>query len=158
MTDPVTVAEDIYYSVVMWGMSTRSESREVSVRDRGQETKKPMSPPEHELTAREALPADLVETVDELDAPALRHLSGYVNQRLRDSSEPIAEMIREEAGGEILDIDDRGTYTLVRKRPQSRDASEAGSQPVSVYHVRRKRRPDGGETLQWSFIGDIDDT
>lgn len=117
-----------------------------------------MSAPEDEPTAREALPDDLVETVDVLDVPALQRLSAYVDQRLADTREPIAEMIREEAKEEILDVDDRGAYTLVRKRPSGHDASEAGSQTVSVYHVRRKQQPDGEETLQWSFIGDVNDT
>lgn len=117
-----------------------------------------MSAPDDEPTAQEALPDELVETIDELDAPALRQLSTYVNQRLRDSTEPIAELIRGEAQGEILGIEDRGAYTLVRKRSPSQDGGESGPQPISVYHVTREILAGGEETLHWSFIGDVNDS
>ena len=111
-----------------------------------------MNPSEEEPTVPRTLPDELVESVDGLDAPVLRELSAYVERRLAVMSEPLPEMIREEASGEILDIEDRGAYTLVRKRsPTGEDP-----RPISVYHVSRQI-PTDDVTLHWSFIGDVHD-
>jgi rubrerythrin len=64
-------------------------------------------------------------------------------------------MIRAETEGEIVDIIDRGPYTLVRKYPTSRDSSTTYPQPLSLYRVKREKRLNGEQRLHWSFLGDV---
>ncbi|ELY82893.1 hypothetical protein C486_03419 [Natrinema gari JCM 14663] len=64
-------------------------------------------------------------------------------------------MIRSEAKGEIIDIENCGTDTLVRKYPPSQKSSEQSTQPLSIYSVRREKQLDGEETLHWTFLGDV---
>jgi len=64
-------------------------------------------------------------------------------------------MIRSEIEGEIVDITDSGPYTLVRKYPSSRDGSDTGRQPLSLYRVKREKQLNGEETLHWSYLGDV---
>lgn len=116
-----------------------------------------MSPPDGGPTAPDELSRDLIEEIDALEAPALRALSSYVDQRLAASHKPIVEQIREEATGEIVDIEDRGPYTLVRMRAASDEDGEKGSQTVSVYHVTQEMQLDGEVALHWSFIGEVND-
>lgn len=116
-----------------------------------------MSDPDDEQSRTEQLPQALVKELDALEPPELRAVHEYVDQRLEASRPPIEEQILEEAKGEVLDIDDQGIYTLVRKRPPSQGESNNDSQPVSLYHVTRERHPDGEETLHWAFLGKVHD-
>lgn len=114
-----------------------------------------MSDSDDESELTEQLPDALVEKLDTLDPRELRAVHNYVEQCLEDSQPSIEEQILEEAEGEVLDIEDQGIYTLVRKRPPNQEGAEKDSQPVSLYHVMKERHPDGEETLHWSFLGDV---
>ncbi|QLG50315.1 hypothetical protein [Natrinema halophilum] len=103
----------------------------------------------------ERLPAALIEELDTLESPELHAVREYVDQLLESSQPPIEEQIREEATGEVIDIEDEGIYTLVKHRPPNH--GEGDSKPVSLYHVTRERHPDGEETLHWAFLGDVHD-
>lgn len=113
-----------------------------------------MNNPDEDTPLSEQLPNTLVEKLDALEPPELRAAHKYVEQRLESSHPPLEEQIRDEAEGEVIDIEDMGIYTLVRMRLPPQDDSDADSQPVSLYHVRREKHPDGKEDLHWSFLGD----
>ena len=101
------------------------------------------------------LPDALVETVEYLDVSTLRSVRTYLDQRIDDLRPTLPEMIRAETEGEIVDITDRGPYTLVRKYPTPRNSSDTYSQPLFFYRVKREKRLNGEETLHWSFLGDV---
>ncbi|WP_408959634.1 hypothetical protein [Natrinema sp. 74] len=117
-----------------------------------------MSDPVDEQSVPDQLPDSLVKELDTLGSAELRVVHEYVEQRLTESQQPIEEQILEDAEGEVLSIEDRGIYTLVRKRPPSQGDSERETRLVSLYQVTRERHPDGEETLHWSFLGDVHDT
>lgn len=100
-------------------------------------------------------PDTVVELLDDLDAPTLRAVRTYVEQRLDELRSSLRERIRSEADGTIVDIEDRGAYTLIRKYPLSQGDSENSSQSLLLYRVKREKRPNGEETLHWSCLGDV---
>ena len=104
---------------------------------------------------RQKLPDALVEILDDLDVSTLRSVQTYLDQRIDDLRPTLAGMIRAETEGEIVDITDRGPYTLVRKYPASRDSSDTDPQPLFLYRVKREKRLNGEERLHWSFLGDV---
>ena len=106
-------------------------------------------------TDRQNLPDALVEILDDLDVSTLRSVRTYLDQRIDNLRPTLPEMIRAETEGEIVDIIDRGPYTLVRKYPTSRDNSETYPQPLFLYRVKREKRLNGEERLHWSFLGDV---
>lgn len=106
-------------------------------------------------TVSQEPPDSLVELLNELDAPTLRAVRTYVDQRLDDLRPFLEEKIRSEANGEVVEILDRGAYTLARKYPPSRSNSGDTSQPLSLYRVKREKQLNGEETLHWSYLGDI---
>ncbi|MFA9418143.1 hypothetical protein [Natrinema sp. HArc-T2] len=103
----------------------------------------------------EQLPDALVEQLDTLEPPELHAVHEYAEQLLEEAHPPLEQQIREEAKGDVLSIEDEGVYTLVRMRSPDTDDSDGDSSLVSLYHVTRERHPDGEETLNWSFIGDL---
>lgn len=109
----------------------------------------------NEQTGDREPPDMLVETLDDLDAPTLRAVRTYVERRLDDVRPSLRELIRSEAEGEIVDIEDHGAYTLVRKYPPGQRNAEETSQPLSLYRVKREKQLDGEETLHWSYLGDV---
>lgn len=109
-------------------------------------------------TAPAGLPDEIVDRLNALERPALRALQGYVEQQLATRRPSIAEQIATEADGEIIDIEDCGAYTLVRKRPPSQDDSGGGSRPIHVYRVRRVNQLNGTDTLHWSFVGETQES
>lgn len=114
-----------------------------------------MSNPDNSTPPTEQLPNALIEKLDSLEPPELRAVHKYVEQRIESSHPPLEEQIRDEAEGEVIDIEDQGIDTLVRMRVPPQEDSEADSRPVSLYHVRRERHPDGEEDLHWSFLGEV---
>ena len=106
-------------------------------------------------TDRQQPPDALVESLDDLDVSTLRSVRTYLDQRIDDLRSTLPEMIRAETGDEIVDIIDRGPYTLVRKYPTPRDDSDTYPQPLFLYRVRREKRRNGEERLHWSFLGDV---
>lgn len=108
-----------------------------------------MSAPDGSPRGPEQLPDQLVEALDALETPGLRAVRAYVDRRLASGQTPPVERVRAEADGEVLDVDDRGVYTLVRKRPES------DRETVSLYRVRLAEPLDGEEALHWSFLGDV---
>lgn len=107
------------------------------------------------LEESQDLPESLVELLDGLDASTLRAVRTHVEQRLDELRLPLREQIRSETDGEIVDIEDQGVYTLVRKYSPSQEHTETDRQPLSLYRVKREERPDGEETLHWSYLGDV---
>lgn len=101
----------------------------------------------------ERLPTALVEQLDALDVPELRAARAYVDDRIEHCRGPIRERILADATGEVLGIEDYGTYALVRKRAPHPGDSDAETQLVCYYHVRRGNQLHGEETLYWSFVG-----
>ena len=106
-------------------------------------------------TDRQKLPDALVEILDGLDVSTLRSVQTYLDQRIDELRPTLPEMTRAETEGEIIDITDRGPYTLVRKYLTSRDSSDTYPQPLSLYRVRREKRLNSEETLHWSYLGDV---
>lgn len=101
------------------------------------------------------LPDALVEILDTLDAPALRDVAAYVDRRIEESHTPLAERVLAAADGDVVDVDDRGSYTLVRKRLSGQAGPGADSGTVALYHVTWETPPDGEETLRWHYLGDV---
>lgn len=114
-----------------------------------------MSDSDDDRSPTEQLPDALVEELQTLERPELRAVHRYVEQRLESMHPPLEEQIREEAEGEVLDIEDEGVHTLIRMRPPTQGESEGDQQLVSLYHVTRERHPEGEETLHWEFLGDV---
>ncbi|WP_121743696.1 hypothetical protein [Natronorubrum halophilum] len=114
-----------------------------------------MSDPDDEQPPTERIPEALIEQLNALGPPGLRTVHEYVERLLESTQPPIEAQIREEATGEILDIEDWGIYTLVRKRPLGGGESSEDTPPVSLYHVTRERHLDGEEALHWAFLGDV---
>ena len=106
-------------------------------------------------TDRQKPPDALVEILDDLDVSTLRSVRTYLDQRIDDLRPTLPEMIRAETEGEIVDIIDRGPYTLVRTYPTSGDSSHTYPQPLFLYRVKREKRLNGEERLRWSFLGDV---
>lgn len=101
------------------------------------------------------LPNRLIERLDALDIPDLKAVLSYVEQRIESLHPSIKEEIQEEAAGEIIEINDHGSYALVRKHPPDPNGSGANRNIESLYHVRRERHPDGHESLHWVYLGDV---
>lgn len=103
----------------------------------------------------EKLPESLVNQLDSLEIPELKAVRSYVIQLIRFIRPPIEEEIRAETAGEIIEMEDRSAYAIVRMHPPDPDGSGALTDVVSLYHVRRESRPDGTESLNWGYLGDI---
>lgn len=114
-----------------------------------------MSNADDEPTLPEQLSDSLIETLDTLEPSELHAVHEYVEERLESIHPPLEKQIREDATGEVVDIEDKELYTLVRMRTPAQEESEEDSQPISFYHVTRERHPDGEETLHWTFLGDV---
>lgn len=108
-----------------------------------------------EPDAAQGLPDALVETLDGLEPRALRAVADYVEDRLANAQVPIADLIDAEGRRDVLDVDDRGPYTLVRTKTRGAMGADEDPRGVSLYHVSREQRLDGEETLHWSFLGDL---
>lgn len=106
-------------------------------------------------TENQGPPDRLVEILDDLDAPTLRVVHTYVEQRVDDLRPSLQNLIRSETNGRVVDIEDRGTYTLVRKCPPSQSDSGTASSPLSLYRVKREKQLNGEESLRWSYLGDV---
>lgn len=108
-------------------------------------------------TKNQKPPDTLFEILDGLDAPTLRTVRTYVDERLDDLRPPLQEQVRSEANEEIVDIKDCGAYTLVSKYSPSQGTAGRSPQPLSLYRVKRERQLNGEETLHWSYLGDVAD-
>jgi DNA-directed RNA polymerase subunit RPC12/RpoP len=106
-------------------------------------------------TNRREPPDSAVEILDELDTSGLRAVHAYIAERLADRRATLSELIRSDAGDEPVEIIDNGAYTLVRRYPSTPGSTEAGSQPLSLYRVKREKRVNGEVTLHWSYLGDV---
>lgn len=100
-------------------------------------------------------PEILVEILDDLDEPTLHAVRTYVEQRLDELLPSLQEQIRSEANGEIVDIEDSGLCTFVRKYPPCQGNSKRASQPLSLYRVSREKQLNGENALHWSYLGDV---
>lgn len=117
-----------------------------------------MSDPDEVPTAADRLPDDLIHRLDSLEIPDLEAVLSYVEHRIESLCTPIEEEIMASTSGDIVDIEDYGAYTLVRKRLPPPDDSAANTDIVSIFHVSRERHPDGEESLHWSYLGDVHDS
>lgn len=100
-------------------------------------------------------PKILVEILDDLDEPTIHAVRRYVEQRLDDLRPSLQEQIRSETDGKIVDIEDCGACTFVRKYPPLQGDSESVSQPLSLYRVSREKQLNGENALHWSYLGDV---
>lgn len=106
-------------------------------------------------TEKQEPPDTLVEIIDDLDAPTLRTVRTHVEQRLDGLRPSLQEQIRSEANGEVVDIEDCRSYTLVRKCPPSSGTSKRDSRFLALYRVTRETELNGEESLSWSYLGDV---
>lgn len=105
-------------------------------------------------TVPEQVPSFLAEHLDELSVPELRAVRTYVDKRIEYCRTPLADRIHAEAVGEVLDIADCGAYTLVRMRIPDQESPNEEGQNIGLYRVRREKRLNGEEDLNWLFLGD----
>lgn len=106
-------------------------------------------------TPPDELPESLVQRVDALERRELKSLHSYVERRIKSLRSPLEAAIEANAAGEIVDIEKHGTYALVRLHPPDPEGDGVRTETTSLYHVRRDRLPDGTESLDWAYIGDI---
>lgn len=109
-----------------------------------------------EAPPRERLPDGLVGTLDDLDHAELHAVVQYAQQRLAESHHSIAEDVRAEGGEDVVSIDDRGGYALVRKRQSMPDDPDSDAGFSSLYLVTHETDMDGERSLHWSYLGDMD--
>ncbi len=102
------------------------------------------------------LPDELIERLDELDERSLWIVSRYVDELLDAHRTPTPEEVRQDAHGEVLDVEDRGAYALVKKRIPC--SSDSDAPRVSMFHVTRERTPSGESNLHWEFMRDVSDS
>lgn len=103
------------------------------------------------------LPDDLVARIDSLEIPALKAVRSYAGQRIESLRTPLEEEIEATAAGELVEIEDHGTYALVKMHPSDPGGPGANTDLVSLYHVRREPQLDGTESVHWAYLGDVDD-
>ena len=101
-------------------------------------------------TDRQKLPDALVETPDDPDVSTVRSERTHLDQRINDLRPTPSGTIRAETKGEIVDITDRGSYTLVGAYPTSGNGSDAYPQPLFPYRVNREKRPNGMRRMSCS--------
>lgn len=114
-----------------------------------------MSDTDEDPTPPADLPDTLVAQIDSLELPELKAVLSYVEQRIESPHPPIEEEIEANAPGEVIEIENHGTGTLVRTHPPNPDGPGANTEIVSLYHVRREQHPDGENTLHWTYLGDV---
>lgn len=117
-----------------------------------------MSGPDEAPNAPDRLPDGLVERLDSLEIPELEAVLRYVERRIDSLRTPIAEEIVASASGEIIDVEDHGTYALVWKRIPAPEESGVDTDTVSLFHVSREKHLDGEESLHWAYLGDVRST
>lgn len=102
------------------------------------------------------VPDSLIEEIDTLDLPTLKAVKDYVDRRVGSLREPMQAAIEADSAGEVIEIEDHGAYALVRQHPPNPNGPGLRTDVVSLYHVRRQVAPSGEETLQWSYVGDVE--
>lgn len=103
------------------------------------------------------LPDVLIQRIDALELPKLKSLLLYIEQRIESLRTPIEEEIEASAAGEILDIENHGSYALVRKHLPDPEGPGADTDITSLYHVRWEQQLDGPGSLHWAYLGDVHD-
>lgn len=102
------------------------------------------------------LPDDLAATIDSLDASAMRAVVEYAEARLDDGPHTLEEDIRTSDVKNVVSIDDRGAYALVKKREPATESDGDSAEITSLYLVRHERHLDGETALNWAYLGDVD--
>lgn len=115
-----------------------------------------MADPTEEPSLPEHVPDGLLERLESLDVSELHAVRTSVEHRIDALRLPIDEEIEDNAAGEIIDIENHGSYALVRKHPPASDGSGVDTDVTSLYHVRRERNMDGETSLHWVYLGDIE--
>ncbi|WP_459808271.1 zinc ribbon domain-containing protein [Halopiger thermotolerans] len=90
-----------------------------------------------------------------MELSELKSLRSYIEQRIDAVRPSIEEEIEANAAGEVLEIENHGSYALVRKHPPDPDTDGPNTDVTSLYHVRRKQQFDGAESLHWAYLGDV---
>lgn len=96
----------------------------------------------------------LIQRIDALPLPELKSLRSYIEQRIESLRTPLEAEIEANAAGEVLEVEDHGSYALVRMHPPKPDGSGFRSDITSLYHVQTEPHPDGTESLHWAYLGD----
>ncbi|AGN01033.1 hypothetical protein L593_05420 [Salinarchaeum sp. Harcht-Bsk1] len=100
----------------------------------------------------------LIERLDGLEISELKAVVSYAQRRIESIRTPLEDEIRATASGDVLEIENHGAYAIVRKHPDDPDGDGAATHVTSMYHVQRTPHPDGEETLEWRFLGDVHDS
>lgn len=106
-------------------------------------------------TPPDTLPETLIQRIDALELPELRVLLSYVEQRIESLRTPLEAEIKAETTGDILEIENHGAYSLVKKHPPNPNGPGVNTEITSLYHVRREPQLDGAESLHWAYLGDV---
>ena len=100
-------------------------------------------------TPPEDLPADVAETLRDLDGHDLRETIVYAQELLRARHEPLPS-VEPLTNEEIVRVEERDGYLEVHKRQKGGDGDGGG---LYVYHVTKERHPDDTVHYHWSLIG-----
>ena len=104
-------------------------------------------------SARNGLPADLIEGLADLDESQLRDISAYVQDLIHHDQSTVRNLLDEADDEHVVRVEDRNGYTEVVKTQECSEGCEDCPHGPFVYHVTREIHPDGSEHLHWSFIG-----
>jgi hypothetical protein len=115
-----------------------------------------MTDPSEEPPLPEHVPDWLLERLDSLELSELEAVRTSIEDRIEGLRFPIDEEIEASTAGEIIDIENHGSYALVRKHPPASDGSGVNTDVTSVYHVRRERNLDRETSLHWDYLGDVE--
>ncbi|WP_157972416.1 hypothetical protein [Saliphagus sp. LR7] len=105
-----------------------------------------------------ALPATVIEMVNQLDDKELQTLIDYAQERYEYAHPSLSDQIEAASGEEIVRIEEYPEYTLVVKRqPCGKDCDECPHGPF-LYHVQEEPRFEGGTRLRWRYLGEVNET
>lgn len=102
------------------------------------------------------LPSDLEDRLADLDESELRAVVSYARTLLPETP-PVEDLLEERPGEELLEVEDRDSYTKVVKTQSCVQGCEECPHGPFVYHVRVEKRPesDEGPSLHWTFVGPV---
>ena len=110
--------------------------------------------PDGPSSVAQVLPEEFVERLSELDESELRTVISYTRSLLPEPP-TVQDLLEEQPGERILDVEDRDWDTkVVKMQPCAQGCDECPHGPY-LYNVRVEKHPDGGEqpSLHWEFMG-----
>lgn len=114
----------------------------------GESTESAPSPPS-------ALPSDLASRLTALDGTQIRAVVAYAEQLLPEKP-PVADLLEEQPGEEILDVTERDGHTeVIKMQPCANGCDECPHGPY-LYRVRVQTYPnEKSPSLHWDFLGPV---